>query len=91
MKIFMIYEWMDQATNRWMNKWTMWLYVRNTHLVTFNMEKLNNCGTSWHVYGSWWMKWCEIEWNIVYENEEFYNIMSFKVEAKCKRTPKKRP
>ncbi len=33
---------------------------------------------------------CEIEWNIAYE-KEFCNIMSFKVEAKCKRALKKRP
>ncbi len=91
MKIFMVYEWMDQGMDRWMNKWIMWFNVRNIHLVTLNVEKPNNCGPSWNVYESWWMKWCEIEWNIVYGSQEFGNIMSFRAKAKCKRAPKKRP
>ncbi len=52
---------------------------KQSFMSTFNVEKPTNCGSSWNDYESWWMKWCEIEWNIVYGSEEFCHIaMSFR-------------
>jgi hypothetical protein len=67
-----------------------WMW-ENTHLLTLNVEKPNNCGSLWNVCESWWMKWCEIEWNVVYGSEEFCILFHFEQKPNVKELPKKDP
>jgi hypothetical protein len=80
---------MKERTNRWTNG--LWLDVRKHSSTDIKCGKANNCGSLWNVCESWWMKWCEIEWNVVYGSEEFCILFHFEQKPNVKELPKKDP